>query len=136
MYQGYYWGNNGFIGRHFYRIVANEGDYGYWEVEVRGAGWNRYRGYYPDGSLREEGEIDVSYRGIPPEPQPDHHNVKWGNYYRPDGTLGARVRDGTGEQILWYPNGRLRWKLVLKDYKRIAFEHWTDGGQLISKGVE
>ncbi len=64
MFTGYYWGNDGFLGRHFYAVVANEGTYGYWEVDVKGPGWNRYRGYYPDGTLREEGELDVTYRGI------------------------------------------------------------------------
>lgn len=76
VFTGYYWGNDWFLGRHFYAVVADDGTCGYWEVEVRGPGWNRYRGYYPDGTLREEGEIDVAYGGIPPEPQPDHSNVK------------------------------------------------------------
>ncbi len=133
IYTGYYWGNDGFLGRHFYAVVADEGRNGYWEVEVKGPGWNRYRGYYPDGTLREVGEIHVEYSNYPPEPHPDEHNVKWGNYYRPDGTIGAQIRDGTGEQVLWYPDGKLRWKLVLRDYKRVMDELWAEDGTLIGR---
>lgn len=132
VFVGYYWGSDR-IGRHFYRVTANEGRYGRWEVAFRGVGYNRYRGYYPDGSLREEGEIRVSLSGLPPEPVPDTSDVKWGNYYMPDGTLGAQVRDGTGEQKLWYPNGKLRWKLVLRGYKRVRGETWLETGELLSR---
>jgi hypothetical protein len=132
IFTGYYWGND-FLGRYFYRVVASEGPYGYWEVDAKAPGYNSYRGYYADGKLREEGEIKVTYRGLPPEPQPDNSDVKWANYYRPDGSLGGQVRDGTGEQILWYPDGKLRWKLVVKNFQRVSHEHWAPDGTLISR---
>lgn len=136
MYTGYYWGDDRYLGRHFYRIEVTEGKHGYWEVQVQGEGWSPYRGYYPNGTLREEGEIYVSYHGSPPEPSPDETRVKWGKYYRPDGTLAAEVKDGTGEQILWYPNGQMRWRQILKDYKRVLYEMWNEEGKLISKEME
>jgi hypothetical protein len=133
----YYWGSDHRGGRQFYEVVANEGICGHWTVDINGPGWSRYRGYYPDGTLREEGKIYVSYGDFPPEPQPDQHNLRWGKYYRPDGTLGGEIRDGTGEQLLWYPDGKLRWKLVLKDYKRVMYELWLEDGTLLSsKGYD
>lgn len=131
-FTGYYWGGN-IIGRHYYRVTADEGTYGRWEVAFRGVGYNPYRGYYADGTLREEGEIRVSLFGLPPEPVPNTSDVRWGNYYMPDGTLGAQVRDGTGEQKLWYPNGSLRWKLVLRGYRRVMNETWLESGELLSR---
>lgn len=131
---GCYWGDDGFFGRHYYSVFANEGINGYLEFDVKVVGWNRYRAFYPDGVLREEGEIDVSLTGLPKVPFPDQHKVKWGNYYRPDGSLGSTVRDGTGEQMIWYPNGQLRWKLVLKNYERVSLEMWSEQGKLLSTG--
>ena len=133
MYTGYYWGDDGYLGRHFFAVRVNEGTYGHWEVDIERPGWNRYRGFYPDGTLREEGEIDVTYGDAPPEPQPDQLLVKWGRYYRPDGSLSGEIRDGTGEQVIWYPDGKLRWRLVLRDYKRVMHELWAPDGKLVSK---
>lgn len=133
MYIGCYWGDDWLFGRHFYSVVANEGDYGYWEVQASQEGWSPYRGYYPNGVLREEGEIYVTYAGSPAEPTPDQHNIRWGNYYRPDGMLGATVRDGSGKQMLWYPDGTLRWKLVLTNYNRVRHELWAEDGTLVSE---
>ncbi len=133
VFVGYYWGG-GLLGKHFYRVVANEGLYGHWEVAFRGnPGYYAYRGYYPDGTIREEGEIYVGLSGLPLEPIPNTSDVKWGNYYTPDGKLGSQVRDGTGEQKFWYPNGKLRWRLVLRDHRMVLDETWLDDGKLFSK---
>lgn len=133
MFTGYYWGNDSILGRHFYKVRADEGSFGYWEVEVKGSGYSSYRGYYPDGTIREIGEIMVKFGDIPPEPQPDETDVKWGKYFRPDGTLASEVQDGTGEMTLWHPNGQIRWRLILKDYERVEHEHWDQDGTSISK---
>ncbi len=132
IFTGYYWGND-FLGRHYYRVVAADEPYGYWKVDVHGPGYNSYQGYYGNGKLREEGAIKVTFRCLPPEPQPDNGDVEWANYYRPDGTLGAQIRDGTGEQIFWYPDGTVRWKLVVKNFQPVSHEMWGPDGKLISR---
>jgi hypothetical protein len=126
-YAGCYWGND-WVGRHFYRVIVNDEPLGWWEANVSRPGYNRYRGYYPDGTLREEGEIMVTYLLANPEPFADVHQVKWGKYYRPDGTLGSEVRDGTGEQTWWYLNGKPRWRLAVREGKRVLLEHWDETG--------
>jgi hypothetical protein len=132
IFTGHYRGNE-IIGQKFFKVVCNEGNLGYWEVEINEPGWNRYRGYYPNGILSQEGEINVPFGDNPPEPQPDHSDVKWGKYYKPDGTLSSEIQNGTGEQILWFPNGNIRWKMVLKDYKRVKVEMWAEDGKLITQ---
>lgn len=133
MLTGYYWGDDRFLGRHWYRVEINEGFAGHGVTEIKGPGWNQYRSYYPDGTLHEEAEIMVEYLGYHPYPLPDRENVRWGNYYRPDGALSSQVRDGTGTTTLWFPNGQLRGRVVLKDYKRVLFEMWHHDGKLIGR---
>lgn len=135
VYTGYYRGlgrhdGAGFFGKNFYRLVAEDGPYGYWEVDYSRPGYNPYRGYYPDGTLREEGECLVEINGGDGDPAPDNNDVRSGRYYRPDEALGSKVVDGTGTQTLWYPDGTLRWELVLEDCERVRHSMWHENGQL------
>lgn len=68
---GYYRGlglteGPGYIGRNWFRIVAQESGTGgfanelldgYWEVDIDGLGYNRYRNYYATGAIRFEGAL-------------------------------------------------------------------------------
>ena len=134
-YTGYYRGlgltdDVGFFGKNYFRLVIDDGDSGYWEVDYRRPGFNPYRGYYPNGMCREEGECFVEINGDVLDPDPDSNNVRSGKYYRPDGTLGSEVVDGTGIQTLWFPDGTKRWELVLRDYRRVRHSIWYENGQL------
>jgi hypothetical protein len=119
-----------FIGKRFFRLVADDGECGYWEVDYISPGYNPYRGFYPNGDCREEGECLVEINGGAEDPSPDSSNVRWGKYYKPDGTLASEVANGTGMQTLWYPDGTKRWELVLLDYTRVRHSVWYDNGQL------
>ena len=57
--------------------------------------------------------------------------MRSGKFYKPDGTLGSEVSNGTGTQTLWYPDGTIRWELVLRNYTRFQHSWWFDNGQLI-----
>ncbi|MCA9187661.1 MAG: hypothetical protein KDA99_18660 [Planctomycetales bacterium] len=134
-YTGHYRGlglTNGtsFFGKRFFRLVVQDGKCGYWEVDYGEPGYNAYRGFYPDGVCREEGECFVEINGGIEDPAPDSSNVRWGKYYKPDGTLDSEVVNGTGTQTFWYPNGTKRWELVLRDYARLRHSMWFDNGQL------
>jgi hypothetical protein len=123
-YRGYYRGlglsdQRGFLGKNFYRVVVQDIDEGYWEVWFREAGYSPYRGYYPNGTMREEGECLVEFVGFGGnEPVPDRHAVRWGKYYLPDGRLGSEVKNGSGIQTYWYSDGTECWELELRDFKR------------------
>ena len=119
-----------FFGMHFYRISVMDGENGHCEVDCGASGYNQYRGFYPNGVCREEGECFVEMNGSLIEPVPDLHNVRSAKYYKPDGTLGSEVTDGTGTQTYWYPDGIKRWELVLDDYKRSELKTWYANGQL------
>jgi hypothetical protein len=138
IYTGYFRGlgitdSDSFLGRRFYKIVASDAPYGYWEVDFKHAGYNEYRGYYSNGKLREKGWCYVGMHDIPRQPCPDNHDIKDGYYYRPDGTLGSTIKNGSGIQTYWYPNGDVRWRLILKDYRRLSAQNWAENGELISE---
>lgn len=130
------------LGRRFYRVHIDDGPCGFMDVDVRGDGqapfreglshgaYYPYRGHYPDGTLREEGECRVKFLGLPIQPSPDNHDIRNGRFYKPDGSLGSVVRDGSGVQIYWYPDGRIRWRLELKNYNRVLSQMWDREGKL------
>ena len=67
-FTGYYRGlglTNGksFFGKRFVRLVVQDGECGYWEVDYDAPGYNAYRGFYPNGVCREEGECFVEING-------------------------------------------------------------------------
>lgn len=135
VYTGYYRGlglsdGTGFYGKQFFRLVVDDGTNGYWEVDYSQPGYNSYCGFYPNGTCREVGECFVEINGGDLDPAPDSNDVKSGKYYKPDGTLGSEVADGTGTQTLWYLDGKKRWELVLHDYKRVQHSVWYENGQL------
>ncbi len=129
---GYYWGNDGWLGRHYYRLHCDEGLGLEYEVDFHDYGWNRCRGWYPDGSTAFESEINVTKNGRKNDPNPDLHHVRWGKYFRPDGTLSSEIVDGTGIQTLWHPNGEMRWRLKLQNFKRVTAEQWDASGKRLS----
>lgn len=120
----------GLLGRSFFSVTWVEA-YGPTEFTFSGRGWNHFRGTYPDGSLREEGECWVDLNGSNhPEPLPDTDRVKWGKYYNPQGKLISEIKDGTGVQTYWMPDGTKIWELELKDYERVHLSMWYENGQL------
>lgn len=124
------------LGRRFYRVRIDDSPCGYMEVDVRGVGYHRnrgyypYLGYYPDGTLREHGECLVNVAGFSDQPYPDNHDIRNGRFYKPDGSLGSVVSNGTGVQVYWYPDGQIRWRLELKDFKRVRHQMWSRKGKL------
>jgi len=114
--------------KRFHRVEVDEGSGVKWIVDIEGEGWNSYRGYYSNGTLREEGEIHVFPNGLNKELTPDRHVVRWGRYYKPDGLLGSEIKDGTGDQILWFPNGQICWHMKQVDGKRVSDQFWHPDG--------
>lgn len=132
-YTGYYRGlcltnGGGYFGRVWYRVVVDESPEGYWEADVNGLGYNSYRGYYPNGVLREEGMCMVERNGS--EIAPDRHDLQWGRFYDPEGHLLSEVVDKTGKQILCYSTGKPSWELDLVDGTRAHVKTWHANGQL------
>ena len=126
-YTGYYRGLFNSEKR-FHRVEVDEGSGVRWIVDIDGEGWNTYRGYYADGTLREEGEIHVYPNGPYKELTPDRHVVRWGRFYKPDGSLGSEIKDGTGDQMLWYPNGQVAWHMKQVNGKRVSAQLWQPNG--------
>ena len=140
-YYGFEFSNSNDIwGKKYYKAVCAEGDCGYYVTSLYSAGienengfYAPYKGFYANGQLKEEGEILVESFGLPGKPFPDRHNVLNGKYYKPDGTLGSVVSQGTGTQTLWYPNGQMQWELELLDGQRVRCKQFSESGKLISK---
>ena len=126
-------GEPGFFGRNYFHFTI---DYrpsnpkaNFWEVEFNQEGYNAFRQYYANGQLAEEGECLVEVYNLN-DPLPLFDDVRWSKCYKPDGSLGSEVKDGTGVQTGWYPNGHKSWELELRDYKRDHLRMWYENGQL------
>lgn len=132
-YTGYYRGygfhdDNGFFGKNWFCIKVDEGDRGHWEVDVNGVGYTRYRGYYPSGTLREEGLCMVEKNGN--DIAAYREDVLHGKYYGPSGNLISEVNQGTGTQILCDAKGTPFWELQLVDGNRSLVRMWHSNGKL------
>ncbi len=124
-------GAPGILGRKWTAVTYVPPDAGgYWRFEFEAEGYNRFRGYYPDGTLREEGECYVEVMGLPPQPFPDPHNLHSARCYRPDGSLFSEVINGTGVQTICTPEGVKTWELELKDFQRVRLTMWHPNGRL------
>jgi hypothetical protein len=130
------WEGPGPFGRSYYRLTfhSTDAEDGLCEVYFSGYGFNRFREKYPNGVFRQEGECLVEPNGFPEaDPLPDIHHVKWGKHYRPDGSLGSEIRDGTGVQIFWSPEGVKLWELELRNFQRVRLCWWYRSGKLMLK---
>lgn len=130
-YKAFYRYINGLYEIHYHRIVVDDGEIGKWTIINPKSGWNEYKGFYPNGTIRDKGVIWIEYHDTPPEPLPDLHKVSWGEYYRPDGTLGTEIKDQTGIQTYWHPNGNKIWEMEIKGGKTLKKKAWNESGVLI-----
>ena len=117
------------IGKSYY-LVTEERNHAYYEVEYRHPGYNHFRGFYDNGVLREEGECFVELSGFYNRPCPEISDVRIGKYFKPDGTLGSEVRDGSGVQTYWTDDGVKIWELETRDFKRVRHSIWYPNGQV------
>ena len=123
--------STGLIGYMWTGVTLRFEDGGYWRMDFEEPGFNPFVGYYPDGSVREVGTCMVEMvNSGPVMPSPDFHHVDSSQCYRPDGTLGSEVIDGTGIQTVWSPGGIKLWELHLENHVRTLRRSWHDNGQL------
>lgn len=133
-YVGYYRGlgltdGGGYFGRNWYYVIVHEDIEGYWEVDINGLGYNDYRGYYGNGTLREHGQCIVRENGGG-EIAPFRHDLLNAKFYDPDGNLISEVKNRTGKQILCHADGQPWWELDLLEGKYAHLKGWYANGQL------
>lgn len=134
-YVGYYRGlgltqRRGYFGRNWFRVVVHEDADGYWEVDVSGLGYNKYRGYYGSGQLREEGLCMVEENGGGYDIAPNRHDLLSAKFYDPNGKLISEVKNRTGKQVLCHASGQRLWELDLLDGEYAHLRKWYKNGQL------
>ena len=126
-------GASGLFGKHWGRVEMLVDDGGKWVFQFRKEGYNPFEGYYPDGTIREEGECLVELMGFHDQPFPDTRAVRTSKCYLPDGSLASEVNNGTGIQTYWTPSGVKIWELTLKESIPERLTRWYPNGQLIQK---
>lgn len=121
---------NPVFGKKYYLVTINLPEVGYFKVKYSRQGYNDFKRFYPNGTLAEEGQCLVELYGYPLEPVPDYSDLLWSKCYKPDGSLYSEVKNGTGTQIYWAPDGVKTWELELADFKRVRLSMWHPNGQL------
>ncbi|MHC4621624.1 MAG: toxin-antitoxin system YwqK family antitoxin [Planctomycetota bacterium] len=122
-------GNSLIWGKQYYLIKTFWSDGFYCETRYEGPGYNDFRRFYPNGGLAEQGRcfVDLLF-GI--EPIPDEDNVEWSKCYKPDGSLGSEVLNGTGKITYWTPQGSRREQVELDHFRTVRRSYWYPNGQL------
>ncbi len=121
----------GIFGRRWYAVTFDpEHDGSHWQFKFIDSGYNPYKAFYSDGSLQQEGKCRIEIMGLEYAPYPNWSDLEWAKCYRPDGSLGSKIVDGTGTQTQWMQDGTKVWELELVDYERVAHTRWYPNGQL------
>ncbi|MFU8828927.1 MAG: toxin-antitoxin system YwqK family antitoxin [Phycisphaerales bacterium] len=123
--------STGLMGYMWTGMTMKFDDGGYYRAEFKAPGFNPFVGYYPDGSKREVGTCWVEMvNSNPVMPSAVFSYVDTSRCYKPDGSLGSEVRNGTGVQKVWLPDGTKVWELHLQNHIRTLHRRWHDNGQL------
>ena len=138
-YIGYYHGlgwteGGGYFGKNWFRVLVTDDIDGYWEVDVSRLAFNRYRGFYSNGKLREEGFCMVEEIRGGEEIIPNRHNLRDAKFYDPSGKLISEVRNTTGKQVLCRANGEPFWELDLLNGQYLRLNQWHANGQIAYVG--
>ena len=121
----------GIFAQRWYAVTFDpENDGSHWQVEFIEPGYNPFKAYYAGGTLQQEGECLIELMGFENGPYPDWHNLRWAKCYKPDGSLGSEIIDGTGTQMIWMQDGTKAWELELVNYQRAVHTMWYPNGQL------
>lgn len=116
------------LGKRYYEFHVNDANR-YCIITYEKPGYNKCRGYFPNGTLSEESTIYLELMGSPEMPYPDQHNIESGKYYNLKGKLVSTITKGTGTETLFYPNGQMMWELELASYQRVRIKRWDPKGK-------
>lgn len=119
------------FGKQWFAVIwDSKSDGSHWRFEYIKEKYNPYKAYYSDGTLQQEGECLIEIMGFEDGPYPDWHDLRWAKCYKPDGSLGSEVIDGTGTQMIWAQDGTKIWELELVNYQRASHTMYYPNGQL------
>jgi hypothetical protein len=126
------------LGPRYYRLhrEANDDDraIGWYEttVDFDAPGYNRLRAIFPGGTPAAQGACKVTWEGAGADSIPLFNpiDIKDAEFYKPDGTLAAKVVDGTGTQVHYEPDGRKNWEIEVRGFKWVHSRCWHKNGQL------
>ncbi|NLW83577.1 MAG: hypothetical protein GXY41_04095 [Phycisphaerae bacterium] len=98
-------------------------------------GYNQYYSFYMhNGQIASHGYcmVETQYNG-----QLLHlvEDVKDAMYYDPEGNVVSTVKDGTGVQVFFYPDGTKQWELELESYRKRTLRKWRKDGELVIDDV-
>lgn len=121
--------SNGVFGFQYREFLIDDLPNRTWSVSRVNSDCHPMVGYYPDGSICAKGFCRIEGTGRNMYPLIDE--VCEATTYKPDGTVGSRVVNGTGRFALYFPDGTLNWEFVFADYERISYSHWDEDGELL-----
>jgi hypothetical protein len=129
------------LGPRYYRLHRDAYDHdreiGWYEttVEFEAPGYNRFRAFYPSGTLAAQGACKVAWERAGAESIPLFNpvDIKDAEFYKPDGTLAAKVVDGTGTQVHYEPDGLKNWEIEVRDFNWVHYRCWHKNGQLANE---
>ena len=125
----------GFLGKNFFRfsIIDTIFEDGFSWVECHGKEeYCKFLGVYANGQKRMEGECWIEVFNSEGELSPNTDKIKWGKYFKPDGTLASEVVEGDGKKTLWSIDGVKLWEVDIENSKMVKYSMWDRQGKLVS----
>tara|TARA_Y100000310_G_C20679347_1_gene815004 strand:- start:982 stop:1746 length:765 start_codon:yes stop_codon:yes gene_type:complete len=90
-----------------------------------------WRSWYSNGNRQDEVEWGVGFRLLDKYGAPSEVYITRATFWKPDGSVGSSIVEGTGTWTDWYESGQISAERACKDGK------WCDGGILwYPNGVE
>jgi hypothetical protein len=127
-YRGFLAAGSGILGPRYFRITGLGG----YDIQYSGPGYNSFEFRDPDVEFFAIGTCRVELRGPDSIPVPDINNIENAVFYKPDGSVGSEIRNGTGFFTMWHSNSKKVIETEFRDSQQVRSRIWYGNGQLAS----
>ena len=118
------------FGRRYYEFAVDDLPRRTWLIHYHGGKYADAISRYPDGTTSLTGRCRIERTDSVVYPLID--DLADAISYTPTGTVAARVTEGSGKAILFYPNGNKNWEMTYEGFNRTGCLHFDEDGTLLS----
>lgn len=130
-YTGLGWSQErGIFGKRYFKFTVDDLPRRFWVIHYDGGEFGDAECRYPDGSISLTGRCRVERTETQTYPLID--DLSDATSYTPTGDVAAKVTNGSGSAILFYPDGTKNWETEYAHHQRVRYLHFDTDGSLLA----
>ncbi|TWU35604.1 hypothetical protein Q31b_50390 [Novipirellula aureliae] len=118
------------FGRRYYEFTVNDLPQRTWVIRYHGGDWGDAVANYPNGDIALTGRCRIERTDTRVYPLFD--DLSDAISYTPSGEFAAKVTDGMGKAVLFYPDGTKNWEMTYDGFERTTWVHFDVNGNVRS----